>query len=573
MKKIKFVLILVLFAFVTSYGQQKKYVSYTVKKGETIKSIAKVYNLSKRDLLRLNPGISRRPKANTVIIVPNRNYGKAAEKNLISRKLYTVKPKETLFGISKMFGVTVEELKAANPNIKEELKMGVQLVIPKPSITQLKDSINYILHTVIVDDTFFNLKKRYNVTKDDLLMLNPILKEGLQLGILLKIKPIESLEILEEEAGAFKENIDFTKEINVVLMLPYQLNKLTDSIRTESFKKRNSLLNITTDLHLGFAMAIDSLREKGLKINVQYFDTEYSRFDSENSKHKLQYIINNTNFNKVDIVIGPLFFENAYWVSNRIKAPVLAPLFSKKQAILSASNLVKSSPNLAVYEDTLLTYMEKTYKGENIVVISDENPENQSKLWRIVNKLKAFDSIQNISVIKPKNGFIDSNVFKKKLDTLAKNWILIISDEIVTTSTAINNLKTYVEDVDIHLFALNKGKNFNTIDNTFLTKSNFIFPTSEFLDTNNNEVKHFYKKYQSKNYALPTKYAIRGFDVTYDSLLRIASAENLEEGLQAGKSYRLSSVFNYTKKPFGSFENTGVLLIQYTKNLELIILE
>ena len=43
-----------------------------MKKGETMKSIAKNYDASTRDLLRLNPDIGRKPKANTVIIVPNK---------------------------------------------------------------------------------------------------------------------------------------------------------------------------------------------------------------------------------------------------------------------------------------------------------------------------------------------------------------------------------------------------------------------------------------------------------------------------------------------------------------------
>lgn len=564
MKKIKLLILFLFLSTIITVAQQKKYISYKVKKGETIKSIAKVYNLSKRDLLRLNPGIKRKPAPNTIIIVPNKNFGKEeVEITKIDEDLYTVKPKETLFGISRKFGVTIEELKNANPELEKGVKIGMKLAIPEPSITQVKDSINYVLHTVVIDDTIYNLTKRYEVTEESLLTLNPILNEGLKLGMLLKMKPVE---IIEDEIGLFSEEINFDKELKVVLMLPYQLDQLADSTRNDNFKKNTSLLNITTDFHLGAQMAIDSLRSIGLKIKVTYFDTE-------NSEYKLQYIVTKNDFNKTDVVIGPLFFDKSHWVSKHIKAPVVAPLFSKKQDSLSSGNLVKTSPNLDIYENKLMTYMEKTYKGENVVVINDEKPENQSKLWRIVNKLKAFDSIQNIVVVKPEKGVIDSEKFKTKLDTLAKNWVLIISDDNTTTAAAVNNLKTYVEDVDIHLFALNKGSNFDNIDNSFLGKLNFVFPTSEFMDINDFKVQRFYEKYQSRNYALPTKYAIRGFDVTYDALIRIASAENLQEGLKLGKSYRISSVFNYDKKLFRGFENTGIFLIQYTKDLNTIILE
>jgi LysM repeat protein len=564
MKKIH---LLILFLFLSSaimLAQQKKYVAYTVKKGETIKSIAKVYKLSKRDLLRLNPGVSRKPKSNTIIIVPNINFGKkVVEIKKPSDRLYTVKPKETLFGISKKYGITIEELKAVNPDLINGVKIGMKLVIPKPSITQLKDSVNFVLHTVIIDDTLYNLSKRYEVEEEALFMLNPELSEGLRLGMLLKIK---SIEAFKERTDVFIENIDVSKALNVVLMLPYQLNKLTDTLTIESFEKRNSLLNITTDFHLGAAMAIDSLKQKGIRINVTYLDTENSNF-------KLQYLVNTANFNDYDVVIGPLFFDKAHWVAKHINIPVVAPLFSKKQAALSANNLVKTSPNIKVYENKLLKHLEETYDGENILIVNDEKSANQSKLWRIVNKLKAFDSIQNIEVVKTENGIIDNELFKEKLDTLGKNWVVIISDEEVTTSAAVNNLKTFVADIDIRLFAINKGKNFDKIDNSFLGKLKFVFPTSEYMDIEDVKVKQFYKKYNAKNFAFPTKYAIRGFDVTYDALIRVASATNFEKGLQAGQSSRVASFFYYDKKLFGSFENKKVFLIQYTKDLNTIIFE
>lgn len=463
MKKIKLLLLFLFLSNALIFAQQKKYVSYTVKSGETMKSIAKVYHISKRNLLRLNPGVSKKPRPNTVIIVPNKNYGKdIVEIKKVEDNFYIVKPKETLFGISRKFGVTMAELKAANPalKVKEDVKIGMKLVIPEPTITQAKDSINYVLHTVVLDDTIFNLTRRYGVTEENLLNLNPILKEGLKLGMLLKIKPIEDVE---EKEGLFSEEIDFDKSLKVVLMLPYQLNKFTDSIRNKSFERSNTLLNYTIDFHLGVAMAIDSLRQKGLTINVTYMDTEKSNY-------KLQYLVNKNDFSETDVIIGPLFYEKAYWLSKHIKSPVVAPLFSKKQGEMSSGNLIQSSPNIEAYENKLLTYMEEIYRGETIVIVNDEKPENQSKLWRIVNKLKTFDSIQNVTVIKSKDGFISSKIFTKKMDTLAKNWVFLISDDKITTAATVNNLKTYVEDVDVRLFALSKGKNFDNVNNSFLGK-------------------------------------------------------------------------------------------------------
>lgn len=547
-------------------AQQKKYVSYTVKRGESLKRIAKEYKISTRDLMRLNPGVKRKPKTATVIIVPNINYGKKVVKFTPVVRTHFVRPKETEFGIAGMYGVTIEELRDVNPQLENGLKIGMNLKIPKASITQLKDSVNFELHRIIKDDTPFNISKRYEVSQEELFKLNPILQEGFKLGMLLKIKPIEITDLTIEEADLFMEDLDLNKEIEIVLMLPYQVDKFVDSTRIENFKRRNTLLNITTDFHMGASMAIDSLRRKGLVINVNYFDTEKSMY-------KLQYIVNKNDFSNTDVVIGPLFYENAQWVSKHIKSPVIAPVYSKKQENRSANNLIKSSPNVALLEERLLSYMEQNYEGENMVIVNDEKPENQSNLWRIVNKIKAFDSIQNVSVIKSENGFIDNEIFKEKLDSLGSNWVLIISDETVTTAAAVNNLKGFAERIDIDLFALHKEKNFDNIENMFLGKLNFIFPTKEFIDINNAHVKGFYNSYNRKYNAFPTKYAIRGFDVTYDAIVRIATYRNLERGLKEGKSFRISAIFDYDKKLFGNFENNGFFLVQYDKDLIPVILE
>lgn len=574
MKIIKILTFILLFSTVLSFAQEKKYISYEIKKGETLKKIARNYNLSTRDLSRLNPGVRKKPAIGTVIIVPNKNYGKVTTTVKNKGNLHKVTPKETLFGISKKYGVTIEELTAANPELKNGLKIGMSLAIPKPTLTQLKDSVNYVLHKVIKDDTVFNLTKKYAVTKEELFLLNPVLNDGLKLGMLLKMKPIDSIgepiegiETTIDSLVIFEENLNLSKKIKVALILPYQLNKLNDSIIEGHFEKSNSLLNIATDFHLGAKMAIDSLRSKGVKIDVSYFD-------SENSTQKLQVLLSrNQNFNTTDVVIGPLFFDKAHWVSKRTNTNVIAPFQSKKQDKLNANNLVKTAPSKASHQELLLKYLEATYNGENILIINDGKETTKTQLWQIVNKIKHFDSIQTISIIKPEEGYIHRNKFLKNLNPLTNNWVILVSDENVTTSTTINNLKGFAEKIEINLFALNKGKNFDNIDNFFLGKLNFTFTTSEFLNTEDPEISKFYTSFKQQNAAYPSKYAIRGFEVTYDALTRLASSDNIDESFYLGESKRVFSKFNYSRNAFGSYENNGLFLVQYNEDLTTTLFE
>jgi len=582
MKKINLLITFLLLFTALAFAQQKKYVSYEVKKKESLKSIAKNYNISTRNLSKLNPGVGRRPVMGTIIIVPNKNYGKPVETTVINEGvktegfngLYVVQPKETLYGISKKFKISTEELIVANPQLTDGLKIGMQLTIPKPTNLEEGETIEYELHTVIQDNTLYNLSKKYEVSESELMELNPALKEGLKLGMILKIKPLKTAEDDKDgvndsflEMAVFEEKINFNKGINLAVILPYKMNSLVDSLMDQNFAK-NNLLNIVTDFHFGAKMAIDSLKSKGLNVNVRYFD-------SEASKQKLQILMSqNNNFNGDDLIIGPLFFDNAKWVSKKTNTPVIVPIYSKKQGAINQANLIKSSPNSSVLQQKMLEYLENNYNGENVVIVNDGLGKTQSQLWQIVNKIKTFDSIQKISVIKPEEGYINREIFSEKLDTLGgKNWVFIVSDDIVTTSAGMNGLKGFSEEVKIDLFALNKGKNFDNIENVFLGKLNFTFPTSEIVNTDEVRLDNFYNTFKARNGAFPSKYALRGFDVTYDALVRYATGGDLEEGLTVGNSIRTASIFNYQKNDLDTYENNGVILIRYNKDLSVTVLE
>lgn len=577
MKRITLLFVFLFLFSVIAIAQQKKYVSYTVKKGETVKSIAKTYHITSKDLLKLNPDMGKNIKENMVIIVPNLDYGKAEVKVTNgNKKTYFVLPKDTLYGISKMFGITIEQLVAANPHIAAGLEPGMELVIPGAgaSIIQKNDSVNYEFHKVIKDDTMYNLSNRYNVSQSELLRLNPELSDGLKLGMLLKIKPLQkgayekngtTEKGVVEVAGHFNEKLDFSKEIDLVMLLPYQLSTLSDSTRIENFVKNNSVLNIVTDFHLGASIAIDSLRSRGLKINVKFLD-------SENSTQKLQSHINKNSFNSVDAVIGPLYFDNALWLSKHIDAPVIAPFYSKSQAANSNNNLVKSAPEDDLLEIELLKYFGQHYRGENIIVINDGKSNSQSALSRIVSKLKTFKNVQNVAVVKSDYGYISSSKFAEKLKKSENNWVFLVSDEMVTTASSVNSLKGLADNYKITLIAFDKGKNFDSIDNNLLGQLNFVYPSIDHIDVDDANVNNFYKTYQDKNYTIPSKYALKGFDITYDALVRIATKNSLDQGLSAGKSSRISTMFNYHKNLLGSFENKGIFIIQYNADLSSTIL-
>ena len=571
----KLIFLLTLLMVFTACGQQKKYVSYTVKKGETLKSIAKDNGIKTKDLLNLNPDVSRKPSANTVIIIPNNKKKSSDIKTADSKGLtHKVKRKETLFSIAKKYNVTVDELKKENDLNGNRLSVGRIIYIPEVIVEEVIEIVeaveaveevdsNFIIYIVKKGDTLYNLTKRFDVSEDELKAMNPQLEiDGLKLGMVLKLG--EKLE--DTSVNLFIDEIT-NKPLNIVLMLPYKVNSTIDY--NSQFKKKNSLINIVTDFHSGVLMAVDSLKRQGMNVNLKVIDTE-------NKMSKLSSIIETYNFDNTDAVIGPLFLKNARFVSKKLSnIPVIAPMYSKNQSLVSGNDLVKVAPDKRLIEEKLLNHLLEDYAGEKIIISGDDSPSSTSKIAKLSLKLKEHDSISEITVIKPEEGYIDRERFHEVIDTLyRKNWVILVGNDNITTNDVVNSLGVISkEKAKIQLFSFDFGSNFSNVSNEQLERLNFTYPSSEFVDELNDETKRFNKKYRSKYYNYPSQYAIKGFDVTYDVLLRLTNYDSFNAGAGAGVSQRIGSKFEYNKKLFGSQENNGVFLIQYQEGLILKSIE
>lgn len=109
--------------------------------------------------------------------------------------VHTVEPKQTLYAISKMYSIDIEDIEEANPILVEGgLKIGQTLRIPvkhinkkeakKAAITLSPDTI---YHEVLKKETLYALTKKYNLSQEELYKYNPNLKEGLKIGMVVKI--------------------------------------------------------------------------------------------------------------------------------------------------------------------------------------------------------------------------------------------------------------------------------------------------------------------------------------------------------------------------------------------------
>ena len=114
---------------------QEKITKHIVSKGESITKIAQQYHVKTSAIFELNPDAKNGIKYKSVLLIPVTD-SKAQKTNTdivtaYPSKKHTVLPQETLYGIAKQYGVTVEDLQKINPTLgKSGLRKGQKINVP-----------------------------------------------------------------------------------------------------------------------------------------------------------------------------------------------------------------------------------------------------------------------------------------------------------------------------------------------------------------------------------------------------------------------------------------------------------
>ena len=170
---------------------------YKVKAKETIFGVAKKFNITQDELKQYNPSVNNGLKKDFILLLPvslidsrKNNNSTIQESNPF---VHIVKKGETLYGLSKTYGVSQEDIIANNPQVRVGLKLGQEIVIPQPLVKesaneQLNMEGNVLYHTIKQGETLYRLSKNYNISIENILKLNPgVSPENFKIGTVIKI--------------------------------------------------------------------------------------------------------------------------------------------------------------------------------------------------------------------------------------------------------------------------------------------------------------------------------------------------------------------------------------------------
>ena len=173
------------------WAQPKQHNSYTVKEGDTLESIAKVFRVSPSDIKSLNPTLEKGLQKGMLLIIPGDEISYFNKKQPTGFEKYTVKDKETLYGLAQRFHITQDDLRRYNMILyKKELRKGQEITIPlyrdaTKEISKGKEGLTKYI--VKPGEGLWRIAQNYGVTQETLERLNPNLpnplKEGMEIWV------------------------------------------------------------------------------------------------------------------------------------------------------------------------------------------------------------------------------------------------------------------------------------------------------------------------------------------------------------------------------------------------------
>jgi Receptor family ligand binding region len=342
----------------------------------------------------------------------------------------------------------------------------------------------------------------------------------------------------------------------LALMLPFNLNKVENDTANSVVDrlKKDKFLNMTLDFYSGAAMAIDSAKQLGIKVDVSVFDSEETKNSSSVAK-----LIADQHLENFGALIGPFYQANVEKTAEMLSAnqvAVISPL--SKEVGKFYPNLVQTITSNSVLRSAIFDFMRS--KNGNIIAVVDKKKVSVKKYIQENQKGVRFAHLDPTGAL---------NVLSLK-SLLVKNKINYVVMETANTSmikATMTALLSVQQWFNVQLVILEPNETLNTDEIEFadLVKLKLMYPSMTRENTTPQALL-FEKNFKLKNKVTPNAFAIRGFDVTFDALMRLSQPNGFIESANQ-VTEQVESKFDYFKNETGGFANKGLYILYYDADL------
>jgi len=563
-----------------------KIVTHNVAPKETLYGIEKKYSVSDEALKQANPFLEKEGlQIGQTLVIPTQ----IGQKTVISVQnqviFHVVLPKETKYSIAKKYDISIEELEKKNPDIVLNLPVGFKLIIkgnPSTSLPKAEKSlvvepikemvkvltpesspkIKYIDYTVKPKETLFRLSKMAGLSQEEMLALNPELAKGVAVGMVLRVPPSAAIP---QEPETKKVYISMSKQNGLndrkkmVLLLPFNLSKMEeDTINSTAMRlKKDKFLNMTLDFYAGALIAIDSAKQLGLAVDVSIFDSQ----ETKNSSN-VAALIKANNLENAAAIIGPFYQSNVEKTAellNSYEVPVISPL--SKDTGASFSNMLQSIPTVATVKNAVFDFMKS--KNGNIIAVVDRKKGSVIQFIQENHKDVKFSTLTA-------NGGVSAENLKSLFVKDRINYVVMETENTAMIKATMSVLLNAMAAFKVQLVILEPNETLDTDEISFqsLAKLKLMYP-SVTRENQSPEAMIFEKEFKRKNKIYPSTFATRGFDITFDTMMRLSQDKKYQETIESTATEQVDNKFEFYKKEEGGYINKGVYILYYDTDLTI----
>ena len=539
---------------------------HTVVGGETLFSLGQKYEVANEELIRLNPSLANGVKVGDRLRVPQKNtrQSKANELPVYSFEKHKVEKGETLFSLASRFDIEVSELKKANPSLFERsLETGEIILVPKSSEAANRTKAEQEPESGMVAEASKDIEPGNcnpingdNHQKYKVALLLPLYLQG--------NNPINPSELNE---GVLLNEIDFS-----------QLSKPLNTVNTDSIVVTNGIsidpkAESFLEFYQGALLAIDSLQQKGMNIELCVFDAS--------NQNMINGLLQLDVFRELDLIIGPVYHElqesvASFAAKNRI--PMVSPLASTGNYEQNNPYYFKVNPTKEYQVEQTAQYIANNFRDKNFVMLTMAANSNsiEARLAEVgKEKLMAARQLTKIN----KNLFHEYNFqtqglnsAKSLLDETDENIFMIPSDNEAQVSVAVTNLNALAENYNIVLIGtsnLPKLKSIQT-ENYHHIRLRYLSPT--FVDYTKPLVSRFIGRYRETFLGEPSQFSHQGFDVSYYFLSALYRyGKDFKDCLPQYPMELTQMNFSFKRvAPMGGYMNQSLFVTSYERNYDIL---
>jgi ABC-type branched-chain amino acid transport systems, periplasmic component len=460
---------------------QEMYYMHHVKHGETLYGLSKTYNVTVEEIIARNPEIEDGLQVDMVIGIPLRD--KNAQGSLKGVSANSVWPKhivlkgETLYSISRQYGISVDDIVGLNPGVENGLREGQSLILPS-SKAEKQENLPDSIYVVKNGENIYSVAKKFRMDIAALKQSNSGLREKLRVGQKIKIPSIENddpylVHLVEKSQKT-------TSLLNKWSVSETEFRNLNPAVGVRVFAGQNVLIPLTPKkqnaTHVKHPAIEKPIEPAGIEDTVvgeqeiQLQDTESTFLECFGSKENADKFYN-------VVLLIPLYLEEVEDISIN---PDLVETVRKSRPFSF----------LQYYEGFMLAVDSLTKcNGLKLVLSVYDVDENVSKARKAIDGMrnqrvdliigpffsKAFDEVEqyakerDIPVVNP---------FSTRESIIAQNANVIkIKPGAASQTELVGNLiKNYFPDSKVSLFTINSAVARKVSENLYHVLKNAAAP-------------------------------------------------------------------------------------------------